>query len=105
MGLTFRKEHKRASWAVTKTRRWKALRLRILERDDWRCVKCGDLKFLEVDHIQSVRARPDLSYAPGNLQTLCRRCHADKTRHEVGFRPISPARQAWRELLKEPLEC
>jgi 5-methylcytosine-specific restriction protein A len=48
-----------------------------------------------------VRDRPDLSYALSNLQILCGRCHARKTRLEVGHTPLSPKRQQWRDLLRD----
>lgn len=98
---TRRDEHKRHSAKVTCTKRWQVLRLKIMERDEWRCVKCGDFRRLEVDHIEPVRTHPELSFEASNLQTLCRVCHSEKTRHEVGFRPISQDRQDWRQLLKK----
>ena len=98
---------KRADYAnhsakVCRSPRWKALRLAALERDGWRCVECGERRGLEVDHVLPVRDRPDLSYSLGNLQCLCGRCHARKTRLEVGHVALPPARQAWRDLLKTP---
>ena len=53
----------------------------ILERDDWKCVKCGSTEDLEVDHI-------DPTYAGGsdeaeNLQTLCSGCHDRKTSEDA----------------------
>ncbi|MEM9341414.1 MAG: HNH endonuclease signature motif containing protein [Pseudomonadota bacterium] len=94
-----RREYMRHSAKVTRTRRWKALRLQILRRDDFQCVQCGERRWLEVDHIEPVRTCPEGAYAPGNLQTLCKSCHARKTREEIGLGEISPARQAWRALL------
>ena len=96
MGL---KDHKRHSARVTRGPRWKALRLQALERDEWRCVQCGTRKGLECDHIEPVRNRPDLAFKLSNLQILCGRCHARKTRIEVGHFPHSKPRQEWRNLL------
>ena len=98
MGLN---DHKRHSKAVTRTARWKALRVQVLERDNWKCVQCGTRHRLEVDHIEPVRTRPDLSYSLGNLQTLCGRCHARKTRIEIGLGRPDPARDAWKKLVRE----
>lgn len=98
MGLT--KEYRRHSRHVTRGPRWKALRMQALERDGWQCVQCGERRRLEVDHIQPVRTRPDLSYSLANLQCLCGRCHAAKTRTEVGLAPLPPNRAAWRKLLR-----
>ncbi|SNT37570.1 HNH endonuclease [Tropicimonas sediminicola] len=99
MGL--REKWDRPSRAVTRTQRWKALRMQALERDDWRCVRCGERRRLEVDHIEPVRTRPDLAFDLGNLQVLCGRCHARKTRIEVGLGQPNPAREAWNNLLRE----
>jgi len=92
-----RKQHPRHSKKVTRTKRWKVLRMVILERDKFRCCSCGCAGRLEVDHVKPVRTHPDLSYAPGNLQSLCRPCHTRKTRIECGHpAPIqTPERDAW----------
>ena len=94
-----RKEYAAHSKRVTRTKRWKALRLQVLRRDDWKCTRCGDPRRLEVDHILPVRTHPELSFEMSNLQALCCRCHARKTRIEVGHKPLSPERQKWRDLL------
>ena len=101
MGLNRkRREFARYSAKVTRGPRWKALRMQALERDDWKCVQCGARRRLECDHIEPVRDRPDLAYSLANLQILCGRCHARKTRLEVGHKPLSPERQKWREMLR-----
>ena len=58
-----------------------AARLRILERDGYRCVHCGDTQGpFEVDHIDNTRGPGyDLD---ANKQTLCRTCHWQKTKAE-----------------------
>jgi 5-methylcytosine-specific restriction protein A len=98
MGL---KEYKRHSARVTRTARWKSLRKLALDRDEWRCVKCGDPRRLEVDHILPVRTHPELSYSLANLQCLCGGCHARKTRIEIGLGQINPAREAWKKSVRE----
>lgn len=95
-----RREYQAYSKHVTRTKRWKALRLEALRRDGWQCVKCGERRRLEVDHIEPVRTHPELSYNLSNLQCLCGCCHARKTRIEVGGKPLSPKRQEWRDLLR-----
>jgi len=99
MGLS--KDYKRHSAKVTRGPRWKALRMQALERDGWQCVQCGTFRGLECDHVLPVRDRPDLSYVLSNLQILCGRCHARKTRIEVGHQPLPPKRQQWRDLLRQ----
>ncbi|MEM1396049.1 MAG: HNH endonuclease [Pseudomonadota bacterium] len=95
---------KRYSNAVTRTKRWKALRLEALRRDGFQCVQCGARGRLEVDHIKPVRTHPELSFVPDNLQTLCPSCHTRKTRIECGHKPPHPERLKWRaavEALKQ----
>ncbi len=101
MGLkSRRRDYARHSARVTRGPRWKALRMQALDRDGWQCVQCGERRRLEVDHIEPVRDRPDLAYSLANLQTLCGRCHARKTRIEVGMGQPNPAREAWKSLLR-----
>jgi 5-methylcytosine-specific restriction enzyme A len=98
---SIRKEHHRHSAHVTRTARWKVLRMAILERDGFRCRACGCGGRLEVDHIKPVRTHPDLSYTPGNLQALCPGCHTKKTRIECGHPPPSEDRQDWRQAVAQ----
>lgn len=86
--------------AVYGTPRWAAVRLQAKRRDGFRCVKCGARGRLEVDHVKAIRSHPELSFELSNLQTLCPGCHARKTAIEVGFAPLDPERQRWRDLLK-----
>lgn len=95
------KDHFRHSAKVTRTQRWKALRVQALERDSWRCVQCGERRWLEVDHVLPVRDRPDLAFDLANLQCLCGRCHARKTRIEIGLGRPNPAREAWKKLVRD----
>ena len=89
-------KYHRHSAKITRTRRWKALRLEILRRDGFACVKCGARGRLEVDHIEPVRRAPERAYDPDNLQSLCAACHTRKTRIECGHDPLNPERERWR---------
>lgn len=91
---------RRYSQHITRGPRWKALRLKALQRDGWQCVRCGARVGLEVDHILPVRDRPDLAWALDNLQVLCGPCHARKSRIEAGHAPLNPTREAWRNLVR-----
>lgn len=95
------KDHFRHSAKITRTERWKALRLKALERDEWACVQCGERRGLEVDHVQPVRTHPELAWAIDNLQCLCGRCHSRKTRLEIGLGKQNPAREAWKSLVRD----
>jgi 5-methylcytosine-specific restriction protein A len=53
-----------------------------------------------VDHVLPVRDRPDLAWSLDNLQCLCGRCHARKTRLEIGLGRPNPAREAWKSLVR-----
>lgn len=103
MGLNRkRSDYANHSARVCRSPRWKALRMAALERDGWSCVQCPERRGLEVDHVLPVKTHPELSFALGNLQCLCGRCHSRKTRIEVGHVALPPERQKWRDLLKTP---
>jgi 5-methylcytosine-specific restriction enzyme A len=85
---------------VTSRKRWKAVRWKALQRDGFKCVKCGARGRLEVDHVLPVRTHPHLAYELGNTQSLCVSCHSKKTIQEIGLRPINPAREAWLGLVR-----
>lgn len=94
--MNVRKDHQRHSAKVTRSTRWKVLRMAVLERDGFACRMCGTARGrLEVDHIKPVRTNPELSFDPRNLQALCPQCHTRKTRLECGHPPKSDGRQLW----------
>lgn len=81
-------------------KRWELVRREALDRDGWRCQqlradgkRCGRAGRLEVDHIRPL-AQGGAEYDLGNLQTLCRSCHIEKTRAE-NSNPPGPERLAW----------
>ena len=45
----------------------------VLERDGWRCQKCGSFRNLDVHHMKPRSALGDDTET--NLITLCRECH------------------------------
>lgn len=100
MGL--KPDFERHSKRVTSTKRWKILRMAVIERDGFRCKKCGARGRLEVDHIKPVRTHPALAFDPQNLQALCPSCHTSKTRVECGHPPpiATPARDAWQKAVR-----
>jgi 5-methylcytosine-specific restriction enzyme A len=59
---------------------WPAIRVRILNRDAWRCQLGYDgcrILAQQVDHVV-----PGDDHTPGNLQAVCERCHALKSARE-----------------------
>ena len=76
------------------TRRWRRLRLFILNRDDWRCKFCRGRGRMEVDHI--IPRRLGGSDDPANLRALCRSCHI--ARHAKKY---TPSQIRWQELVEE----
>ena len=52
------------------------MRFAIYERDEYKCVKCGSKKNLEIDHIIPVSKGGKSSFE--NLQTLCHHCNVLK---------------------------
>jgi 5-methylcytosine-specific restriction endonuclease McrA len=91
--------------ALLKSKRWKRLRLEALRRDGWTCRHCGGRGWLEVDHIQPVRDRPDLAMNLDNIQVLWGKYHTRKTCVEVGHVTLSPDRAAWAALLNGDMDA
>ena len=55
---------------------YRRLMKRVLERDDWRCQKCGSLKDLQIHH--KIKRSHQGNDALENLVTLCARCHGSQ---------------------------
>lgn len=76
--------------------RWTGIRSLVLERDGYRCRRCGRTGYLEVDHITPVQrgGSDDLV----NLQSLCRGCHRRKTAADKHGRDAElPGKRDWLE--------
>ncbi len=52
------------------------LRQKVLERDGFKCVKCGSNKYLQMDHIEPFSKGGGTVFE--NLRTLCKKCNAEK---------------------------
>ena len=65
-----------------------------LDRDGWRCRRCGYPAGLEAHHVTPLQAG-GAPLALANLETLCRGCHI--AAHGGG----DPERRAWRRYLRE----
>ena len=71
-------------------RRWQSLRKKVLRLYGRTCMRCGSTSGeMHLDHVKAWAKFPDLRYDPGNLQVLCRECHAWKEAQgtEIDFRP------------------
>lgn len=56
--------------------RWQKKRLQILERDNWTCTACGDMRStLAVHHFYYERGKDPWDYPDDALATLCEDCH------------------------------
>jgi 5-methylcytosine-specific restriction endonuclease McrA len=55
---------------------YRRLLKRVMDRDGWRCQKCGSLKDLQVHHRKYRSRQGDDSLA--NLVTLCAYCHMEE---------------------------
>ena len=72
---------------------WNYIRGKILERDQYRCQRCGHEPWrgpsgrrrrhldMHVDHIVELQDGGSF-HDPANLQVLCEACHVDKTNEE-----------------------
>lgn len=81
---------------ATNSRRWKAIRHKVLQRDNFKCRQCGRRAELEIDHIRPVKSGGD--DRPSNLQTLCRECHIKKTSRE---NTRDPKRIEWKNFVDD----
>lgn len=55
---------------------WQRMRLKVLERDRWACVRCKDATTtLHVHHRYYVSGRDPWDYPSGALVSLCETCH------------------------------
>ena len=91
--------HKR----LVRRRPWAVVRRRVLDRDGWRCTKCGRAGRLEVHHRTPLKEDPDQDvYEPDGLATLCRPCHFRATAKQ-NRRPPGPQAAGWEQLVGDPI--
>ena len=81
------------------SRQWEAVRRVVLDRDGWRCQRCGSYGH-EVDHVVPVE-QGGAMYDPANCQVLCRGCHIAKTILEAEARgAATPGLSEWRDRIQ-----
>src|SRR5690606_7646266 len=72
------------------TPEWLSLRKKVFAMYGRRCMKCGSLDFLAVDHINPRSLYPELELLFDNLQVLCRICNSQKSNRQIfDLRPIN----------------
>ena len=92
--------HKR----LVQSRPWAVVRRAVLNRDGWRCTKCGRAGRLEVHHRTPLKEDPDQDvYEPEGLAALCRSCHFRETAKQNRKRAPGPQAAGWRDLVGEPI--
>lgn len=66
--------------------RWQQFRLKVLERDGFRCVFCGDEEnTLHVHHLYYISKRKPWEYPLGCARTLCEDCHKQGHANKSGL--------------------
>lgn len=63
---------------------YKNWRLKVYERDNYKCVQCGSKEKLNAHHIKSWKNYPNLRYDINNGITLCEKCHI-KYHQQYGY--------------------
>lgn len=62
--------------------KWQRKRLRVMDRDNWKCMECGDTETtLHVHHKKYTKKYP-WNELMKNLTTLCKRCHFKKHKYK-----------------------
>ena len=62
-----------------RTNAWWNLRGEVLKVYGYKCMLCGSIEDIQVDHIQPRSLAPHLSLTFSNLQVLCRDCNGQKS--------------------------
>lgn len=72
-----KKEYRRSAYSEKlRDPRWQKMRLKVMERDEFRCVICGDdASTLNVHHRWYEGGREPWDYPVESLVTLCESCH------------------------------
>lgn len=72
--------------------RWQKKRLLAMERENFRCSRCGsEDSTLHVHHIKYIFGRDPWDYPFENLITLCEKCHC----YEHGILPDEDQERVW----------
>jgi 5-methylcytosine-specific restriction protein A len=82
------------------TSQWRAIRRRVLRRDNYRCVMCGaDVSAVgtaRIDHIKPRSTHPHLALDINNLRALCaKRCDNRRHREKGWTEPTGCDADGW----------
>ena len=91
------------SWrrgTIPNQRKWRKLRVLVLDRDGWVCQHCGKNGRMEVDHKIPLDVAPDKMWEMSNLQSLCTSCHWEKSQAERTGRKPDPEVAKWRKYME-----
>lgn len=69
-------KNKKTTSKIGRTKEYKEFRLRILERDNYKCQECGSSYRLQIHHLKPKSKYPELIMEPSNCITLCITCHS-----------------------------
>lgn len=73
---------------IYKNEKWLKLRYEVFKKYGAKCMLCGSIERLHVDHIKPKSIHPELSLDFNNLQILCYHCNFGKSNtDETDFRP------------------
>lgn len=75
------------------SRKWRAFRLMVLNRDGHTCAYCGE-PANTVDHVNPISANPEEAFDLDNCVSACKRCNSSKgARSQALFlaRPFTPS--------------
>ena len=85
--------------AVYQTKAWRILRREVLDRDGWRCTRCGARGRLDVHHKVPLAAGGTNELR--NLTALCRGCHYGATAKQNRRHTPDPGWEAALKLIAE----
>jgi 5-methylcytosine-specific restriction endonuclease McrA len=81
---------------------YKRLMKKVLERDQWKCQKCGSLENLQIHH--KIKRSQQGNDALENLVTLCAYCHMAQHRQlyygPQAKLPAKSSKKSWQSILR-----
>ena len=85
--------------SIYATTRWRAVRRAVLDRDGWKCRKCGGRGRMEVHHRKPLAEGGD-PFDMAGLESICRGCHIALTTGQ-NRKPADPEMGQWAAYIKQ----